>query len=139
MWQKSTSKYYKDGYLDIFNVIGLLVRTVLIHVALLCYYYVLLAIETAKVDLAFSAAIFAIASLFSTLVFRICFGETLLKKHFLGMVMIAFALLIILNYQLASYDFTLIMLVMLNSLVLTYIAYSCRYWMIRGGLQSSDL
>jgi len=99
VWQKSTSKYYKDGSLDVFNVMALVVRTALIHVALISYYYVLLAIETAKVDLAFSAfAIFAIASLFSTFVFRVCFGEALLKKHFLGMILIAFALLILLNY-----------------------------------------
>lgn len=99
MWQKSTSKYYKNGSLDVFNVIGLVVRAALIHVALICYYYELVAIETAKVDLAFSAfAIFAIASLFSTLIFRVCFGEALLKKHFLGMIIIAFALLSLLNY-----------------------------------------
>ena len=117
-------------------MIGLLVRTVLIHVALLCYYYVLLAIEIAQVNLAFSAAIFGIASLISTLVFRVCFGEALLIKHFSGMAIIAFALMMMLHFQVqsAGFDLTLILLVMLNSIVLTYIAYSCRYWMIEGGL-----
>jgi len=105
-------------------------------VALLCYYYVLLEIEIEQVNLAFSAAIFGIASILSTFVFRVCFGEALLLKHFSGMAVIAFALLIMLKYQVksASFDLTLIMLVMMNSIVLTYIAYSCRYWMIEGGL-----
>lgn len=54
---------------------GLALRTVLVHVALLCFYYVLVAIDAAQANLAVIASLFALAAFFTAFVFKFFFDE----------------------------------------------------------------
>jgi hypothetical protein len=56
-------------------LIGLLVRTILVHISLICFYYVLLAIEMAQANLAVIASLFALAAFFTAFVFKVLFDE----------------------------------------------------------------
>lgn len=77
LWSKSESKYYTDGNVYWFNVIGLLIRTVQIHCSMLAFYYVLVYIDLAQISLAVISSMFSIAAFFTAFVFFIVFSEKL--------------------------------------------------------------
>ena len=62
---------------------------------MLAFYYVLVGIDKAKVNLAVIASMFSMAAFFTAFVFRFIFNERLKLKHYIGMVMLTVSITII--------------------------------------------
>ena len=72
-WRKETSKYYKEGRVDWFNLSGLTVRLFLLFIGQFMFYYVLYCTELAQANLAVIASMFALAAFFTAFVFWLLF------------------------------------------------------------------
>lgn len=157
-WSKQASKYYMMSesqetlistkpstyVLHWFNVWGLLIRCFLIHSGMFAFYYVMIYVDAAQVSLAVIASLFSSAAFFTALVFHIAFNEKLQIRHYLGMVLMTLAIFIVTQSKpQAIYDHAAtvgiwvpILLVMLNSVIITCITTHGRYWFIKSNMDS---
>jgi|LakMenEpi03Aug12_release.lakeMendotaPanAssembly.Ray.scaffolds.fasta_scaffold566164_2 hypothetical protein len=116
-----------------FNLAGLLVRTALIHMALICFYLLVSVFERGCTRLAVSSLIFLIVSIFTTIIFRVWFGEMLQRKHYVGMAMITIAVFYLAYVEEWYFEWKMLFFVLLNSAVLIAVTFSGRFWTILGG------
>ena len=83
---------------------GLLLRTFICLLSLVAFYLVLIAIQAAQANLAVIASMFSMAAFFTAFVFRITFNEHLLLKHYIGMIMLTLAIVVISQAKSPSYE-----------------------------------
>ena len=95
--QESFAVYFRPGTSDLnwFNIMGVLLRCLLNHANLFMFYFVLVDIERSGVSLAVISCLFSLAAFFTAFLFLIIFGEALQPKHYIGMTLMAIAIVII--------------------------------------------
>jgi len=132
-------------------VTGVIWRTFLIFTNLGLFWAVLVSVGRAGVNLAVIVSLFVMAAFFSALVFWLMFGEQLQMKHYIGMVLLAIAVLIISLSSDASHSldedgvsqnisiFWPILFAVLTCVNHTAITVTGRYWQLHGGISSFSL
>ena len=143
LWSKSESKYFRNNKVFWFNVFGLLLRTLLVHLSMIAFYSVLVYVDQAQISLAVISSMFSIAAFFTAFVFYVVFRERLELKHYVGMSMLTLAIAIITQSQPKKGEkeaqcsiWVPIAFVVLNAMVHTGITTQGRYWQLKSSIDS---
>ena len=139
-----------------FNVVGLIWRTFLIFSGQCLFLTVLQFTAASGANLAVITSMFTLAAFFTAFVFQFMFNEQLQLKHYIGMVFLGCAVIVISQSQQMEIDagntddpsvevqelmpiIWPILFVAITAVNHTCITVTARYWMLHGGLESFDL